>query len=159
MADRPVSFPEAQARRIAAATIAYEKDPYRQRGRHYKPPLDNDVGGFGNYVIRFQIQTMTSATRVALCQVTSVPYGMTRAELPGIDEALSTDLITFVDVADPTGCYFNEPAGGMVGRNGWAMYMQPQVEDVCNPSEYGILLPQWEVFSVCCGPAVCGDLG
>ena len=116
-------------------------------------------GVIGAYVIRFQIQTMTSATRVALCEVTSVPYGMTGPGLPGIDEALSTDLITFVDVGDPTGCYFNEPASQMVGRNGWAMYMQPLTDNVCNPAAYGVLVPQWEVFSVCCGPAVCGDLG
>ena len=113
-------------------------------------------GGFANYAIRFQITSYSPSIRTAECIVLSIPYGMIRADIPNIDEILSTDEQTVIHVADPNGCCFNEPSADLLGRAGWAQYMQPLIPDACSDSSY--LEPQWEALTLCCGFNGCEDI-
>ncbi len=119
-------------------------------------PVCSVGSGFANYVVRFQVTSYSPSIRTAECIVLSIPYGMTRDDIPGIDEILSTDEETVIHVADPNGCCFNEPSADLLGRAGWAQYMQPLIPDACSDSSY--LEPQWEALTLCCGFNGCEDI-
>jgi hypothetical protein len=117
---------------------------------------DQDAGeptcSGGGLIIRFHVTSADSETRSVLAEITSVPNGMTVDDMPGQDT-----LAGVVTVCDPNGCFFNEPSGELIGREGWAAYMQP-LEGQAEPcQEEGYEEPQWEVFSLCCPSGECEE--
>lgn len=71
------------------------------------------------------------------------------------DVAGLTPLGTVV-VCDPTCSFFNEPASNLLNRYGFAKYMQPLYQTICQPGYYPAA-PQWEVISLACAVnPVCG---
>lgn len=97
------------------------------------------------YQIAFQIVSLDESTRVALCTVIGIiGSNRTVADIPG-----QTGVSGVVDVCDFLGCFFNEPAADMTGREGFATWMTPLVTTQCQPDEYN-LEAQWVVTAVCC---------
>lgn len=147
------------AKRLASDRHLLARLTRNEVGKARRWPIPEDGGGSSDYTITFQIISMSSPSiRIALVSVLSVSNGLDPANLPGLDALLSNpaDDLYILEVADPLGCYFNEPAGLMVGRSGWAKYMTPIVLNVCQP--YGTFDPQWEVFALCCAEAECGEI-
>lgn len=115
-------------------------------------PSESDWIPFQNaggdcHEVRFQIVSADPTTRSALGEILSRPVGCSTvpdAELGG----------TIIEICDPAGCYFNEPAEEMTDRQGWARYMQPATVDNCQPDP-NYLVPQWEVFALCCAAPDC----
>lgn len=104
------------------------------------------------YTVRFFIDTYGEATRTAICFITSVEGGSDPLNMPGQG---TTPLE--IHVCDPTGCYFTESSGSILGRQGWAKWMRPLEPSVCQPepNECGEFNCQWEVFSICGALVVC----
>lgn len=107
-------------------------------------------GGSCN-TIRFRVGAVIAGTMSAICFIDAVDAGFTLADVP--DKA-NIELPGFpagenVIVCDPLCAFFNEPAGGLSDRYGWAKYMQPLVPNTCQPT-YAYLAPQWEVFALNC---------
>ena len=100
-------------------------------------------------MIRFQVLSADSTTRSALVQILGRPYGCGQNDLPGTDLGG-----TVAEVCDPAGCFFNEPDDQLIGRQGWARYIQPLTSTPCQPYQYN-LVPEWEVFSLCCAVNDC----
>ncbi len=94
--------------------------------------------------VRFQVVSADPSTRTALGEILSVPAGCVACDLPE-----TTLGCTVIDICDPAGCFFNEPNEQLTGRQGWARYMMPITENICQPDP-NYLVPQWEVFSLCC---------
>jgi len=88
---------------------------------------------------RFYIASSDSITQTALGVIIATPNGCQLCDLP---ETLLG--CTVIEIHDPSGCYFNEPADSLFNLEGWARYMQP-VSNTSYP-----IAPQWEVFSLCC---------
>jgi len=99
--------------------------------------------------IRFMIISTDQTTRSALVEIRGRPYGCGLGDLPGTDLGG-----TVAEVCDPAGCFFNEPPEQLMGREGWARYMMPVLPSPCSPYAYPIL-PEWEVFSLCCAERDC----
>lgn len=105
--------------------------------------------------IRFMIGSTISINLVE-AEVLAVPVGFTTADV--FDPVIFTDGVVTVNVYDPIGCFFNEPDGQLIGRQGWARLMVPAedsqgnvTQDPANP--YGVA--QWEVFALCCNTQGC----
>ena len=94
--------------------------------------------------MRFQVVSVDALTRSALVIILASPAGCSLCDLP--DTLLRC---TVAEVCDPQGCFFNEPNDRMIGREGWAKYMLPAVSTSCQLYPYA-LVPEWEVFSLCC---------
>jgi hypothetical protein len=110
-------------------------------------------GGSGKScnTVRFQILVADPLTRTALCVITARPYGCGVNDIPGT--LVSGQAI---EVCDPGGCFFNETNPPLVGREGWANYMMPvQGSTWCQQNPYYGMLPEWEVFSLCCATDAC----
>lgn len=106
--------------------------------------------GESMWIIRFAIAAMLPDTRSAIAEIRAVPPGFNRYDAPG--QILSG----VVTICDPHGCHFNETLGGLLGREGWAAYMQPYQSAGCQEDiaeEY--MVPQWEVFNLCCPTTPC----
>jgi hypothetical protein len=116
----------------------------RQVARHDRYPI---IGSGNCHTIRFEIVSSDPDTRTALVLIQARPVGC--SEVP--DSSLEG---TAVEVCDPQGCFFNEPTEEMTGRHGWAEYMKPTVENICQSDIYA-LENQWEVFSLCCPLSEC----
>jgi hypothetical protein len=102
--------------------------------------------------VRFQILVADPLTRTALCVITARPYGCSWSDIP----ATIFDMQA-IEVCDPGGCFFNEPNAKMIGREGWAKYMQPiGGASWCQGKRpyYGTQ-PEWEVYSLCCAVDSC----
>lgn len=99
--------------------------------------------------IRFNVLSFVPSTRTALCGITAVPNGFTTDDVP--DKVLGAS----VYVVDPVGCYFSEPSGELIGREGWARYMKPEYGHGGPGTAEGYEVPQWEVFALCCDPPAC----
>jgi hypothetical protein len=108
----------------------------------------------GGYTINFEVITLDAETRTALCTIRGVECGVDPTSLPGQD---ITPLE--VEICDPYGCYFNEPASTIIGRHGVAKWMLPLEATVCQPTpDYsGDFACQWEVQSICCPIAFCQE--
>ena len=111
------------------------------------------VGGSGGPSctrVRFQVIVSDSLTRTALCAIVSRPYGCGINDIPGtvIDGAA-------VEICDPAGCFFNDPNDLLQGREGWAEYMMPESGTTfCQDGSY-YLVPEWQVYSLCCATDTC----
>lgn len=99
------------------------------------------------HTVRFQIVSADPTTRTALGEVMARPVGCT-----DVPESMLGG--TVIDICDPQGCFFNEPNEALTDRQGWARYMQPVTENICQP-DLNYLVPQWEVFSLCCAIPDC----
>ena len=97
--------------------------------------------------VRFQVVSADPLTRTALGEILSRPVGCSTVP----DSVLGG---TVIEICDPAGCFFNEPGEELTDRQGWARYMQPAVVDTCQPDP-NYLVPQWEVFSLCCAAPDC----
>lgn len=100
--------------------------------------------------VRFQVIVSDSLTRTALCAIVSRPYGCGINDIPGtvIDGAA-------VEICDPAGCFFNDPNDLLQGREGWAEYMMPESGTTfCQDGSY-YLVPEWQVYSLCCATDTC----
>jgi hypothetical protein len=117
-------------------------------------PRGRKGGGSGRSTcttVRFQILVADPLTRTALCVITARPYGCGVNDIP--DTLVSGQAI---EVCDPGGCFFNETNPPLVGREGWASYMMPvQGSTWCQQNPYYGMLPEWEVFSLCCATDAC----
>lgn len=130
-----------------------------------------DTGGAGScHVIRFWVISVDEGTRTALVSVEAVQGGCSIADTPGIDPV---GFVAAVEVCDPSGCFFNEPSDDLEFRRGWAHYMTPVIDSVCDcdtgtgtatcDSRTGTgterdnapYTARWEVFSLCCETPVC----
>jgi len=105
------------------------------------------IGGGGNNCtnIRFQILVADAVTRTALCVILSRPYGCGIASVPNtVSDGYA------IEVCDPAGCFLNDPEEVLVGRDGWAHYMEPIPGSTwCQDGTYD-LQPEWQVYSLCC---------
>lgn len=109
-------------------------------------------GGRGGLTIRFRVITAHPESRSVTATIIAVPYGMTREEMPGQFVAGN------VFICDPNGCYFNETGGELLGRDGWAEYMQPLDGHAGPCQEYPYAPdPQWEVKALCCPLPGCDE--
>jgi hypothetical protein len=107
------------------------------------------------YTIRFRVITLDEESRTALCTITAVECGGSLSSMPGQDITPGE-----IEVCDPTGCFFNEPSGTILGRAGWAKWMTPLEPSVCQPDpDYftGEFACQWEVFAICCATVICRE--
>jgi len=103
-------------------------------------------GGGNNCTnIRFQILVADAVTRTALCVILSRPYGCGIASVPNtVSDGYA------IEVCDPAGCFLNDPEEVLVGRDGWAHYMEPIPGSTwCQDGTYE-LQPEWQVYSLCC---------
>lgn len=102
-------------------------------------------------IVRFQIVSADPSARTGFGEITARPAGC------GINDVPETSLGgTVIELCDPTGCFFAAPEEELTGRMGWAKYMQPVGEVVCQPGETNPV-PQWEVFALCCAVITCSD--
>jgi len=100
-------------------------------------------------IIRFKIESIVSSGVSALVKITARPCGMTE---------VSDEVSGEVTVYDPCGCFLNEPDADLIGRCGWAAYVDPTGIDATGTgtdnSETGtgtdIQQCRWEIFSLCC---------
>lgn len=102
-------------------------------------------GGTNCTNIRFQILVADAVTRTALCVILSRPYGCGIASVPNtVSDGYA------IEVCDPAGCFLNDPEEVLVGRDGWAHYMEPIPGSTwCQDGTYD-LQPEWQVYSLCC---------
>lgn len=101
-------------------------------------------------VVRFQVVSSDASQRTAIGEIRSRPACC------GIDDIPDTAAGgTVIHICDPGGCFFNEPNETLIGRMGWAKYMNA-IDEICDPES---LSPsrQWEVFSLCCQFPECGE--
>jgi hypothetical protein len=102
-------------------------------------------------IVRFIVLSSDPVTRTALGEIRARPFGC------GIDDVPDTSVGgTVIEICDPGGCYFAAPNEELIGRMGWAKYVQPIGEVVCQPGE-GSPVPQWEVLSLCCDMPACDE--
>jgi hypothetical protein len=94
-------------------------------------------------MIRFTIVSVDPSTRTALVAINARPNGCGQNDLPGTSLGG-----TVAEVYDPAGCFFNEPPEQLFARQGWARYMMPDAASLPYPYPP---VPEWEVFSLCCG--------
>ena len=104
-------------------------------------------GGGVSRRCRFQIEAFLPETRTAICSILAVLAGQSLEEQPGRDS------LGLIEICDPLGCDFNEIEEDLLGRRGWATYMQPLTPTICQPNYYEI--PQWEVDKLCCPEQSC----
>jgi hypothetical protein len=106
-------------------------------GRHWH--VNNSVGA----VIRFQILTVDCAICIATATVMSRPVGATTVE----GEAGGV-----VNVYDFSGCYLNAPSLDLIGKQGFAAFINGGAGDCgVDPLKNG----RWEIFSLCCAEEDC----
>jgi hypothetical protein len=115
---------------------------------------NNCGGATAGYTIRFEVISLDEESRTALCRITAVECGGNLSDMPGQDITPGE-----IEICDPSGCYFNEDSGTILGRQGWAKWMVPLTPSVCQPEpDYdGNFQCQWEVFSICCALVVCRE--
>jgi hypothetical protein len=109
-------------------------------------------------IIMFQIvELLTLADdfcgiAVARAAVLSRPVGVSSVPGEGYDgRVIVRDMTMTHDAVG--GCFFNEPPDQLIGRIGFAVYLESGVRSVCS-----IFDPkQWHCFSLCCLPEACGD--
>jgi len=106
-------------------------------------------GSTACHEVRFQVVSADPSTRTALGEILSRPPDCALGDIP---EATLGG--TVIEICDPMGCFFNEPNEELTGRQGWARYMMPVSENICQPDP-NYLVPQWEVFSLCCAVPDC----
>jgi hypothetical protein len=101
--------------------------------------------------LRFQVLVADPLTRTALCVITARPFGCGVNDIPStVSDGQA------VEVCDPGGCFFNETNPPLVGREGWAYYMIPvQGSTWCQSDPNVAIVPEWEVFSLCCATDAC----
>jgi len=77
--------------------------------------------------------------------ILSRPYGCGIASVPNtVSDGYA------IEVCDPAGCFLNDPEEVLVGRDGWAHYMEPIPGSTwCQDGTYD-LQPEWQVYSLCC---------
>lgn len=100
--------------------------------------------------MRFQIVEATPASRTAIVTPIAIPVGFALADLPEYEDIAPLA----IQVCDPSGCWLNEPAGSLVGRQGAARYVLPLETNLCQPTTYD-LGPHWEVQWLCCPTPEC----
>lgn len=115
-------------------------------------------GGTECNVVMFEIVSSDPSTRTALVEIKGRPNGCS-------DVPESTLGGTVLEVCDPQGCFLNEPNVQLTGRLGWARYMVPVGENICQPNAgtaSGTLLlspyAQWYVFQLCCRIPECSEI-
>lgn len=99
--------------------------------------------GGGTIIVRFRLEEPVfceACTASAL--VISRPSGM--SSVPGEDPYENLIVVT-----DMTGCFLNEPRDDLVGRYGYAAYMD-FTEGTNQPGCPGLENPGWEIISMCC---------
>jgi hypothetical protein len=104
------------------------------------------------YNIRFFIISADPLTRSVLAAIIAwSPANLSMADLPGQGNPPGV-----VNICDPHGCIFNEPAGELVGRTGTATWRQPDIGQAlpCQPAGYDTE-PQWEADTLCCPTPAC----
>ena len=76
--------------------------------------------------------------------------GYTESDVPGDLNTLAgiSPPLGVVEIFDSAGCYFDEPADELLGRNGYAHYLLPR-------DSYGE--PRWVVTSLCCRRLTCAE--
>lgn len=94
-------------------------------------------GGGGMQIVRFTIISASCSAKTAVVQIDGRPCGKSKVT----EETPSEQL----NVKDPNGCYLDEPDADLIGRTGWAAWIEDDYTGDCN----------WDVFDVCCDPNVC----
>lgn len=129
-------FNEDGFRRVVEATRRVLKTPSVGSQRRRQPPVLS--GGISTEVVMFVIDSYDYATGVAVCMV---EYGTSAGA--ATNEASDGT----IEVIDPMGCNFNESAGELAGRFGFAAYLYPR-EHVDSSRT-----PQWVCLGLCCPDA------
>jgi hypothetical protein len=106
-------------------------------GRHWH--VNNSVG----VVIRFQILTVDCAICIATATVMSRPVGVSSVR----DESAGV-----VDVFDFAGCFLNAPSQDLIGKQGFATYLDGGVGDCAVDPD---VVNRWEILSLCCAEEDC----
>ncbi len=118
--------------------------------------LSSPVGVF-NQRIRFQILSIDDCDNAAIVFITARPCGISKVP----EESAGR-----VRVYDSIGCFFDdEENSDLIGREGWASYMQPfdPVDSLCVGTGTGTdavtgtgtgtdVFCRWEVDELCCPP-------
>jgi hypothetical protein len=143
--DRPKADDENALRRQVEALSNIQGPGLKSFGNHYRRSTPPGSGGASCTRVRFQVVVADHVTRTALCAIVSRPYGCSESDIP--DTALDGAV---VEICDPAGCFFNDPNDEIEGREGWAEYMMPvSGSTFCQDGEY-VLVPEWQVYSLCC---------
>lgn len=117
------------------------------------PPTRKDVVDTASdmWIVRFKITDGSgSGTLTVYAEVYSVPNGKSLADVPEYGLVVPNA----IEICDPTGNVFNEPAAELLGRNGWAAYMQPLLPHSCDANNY-YNEPHWEVIQLFCPKPSC----
>jgi hypothetical protein len=104
-------------------------------------PFNGNGGGTG--IIRFSVLTVDCSICTGTGTVLSRPLGMptVQGEVAGV-----------VTVYDFAGCYLNAPSADLIGKQGFAAYIDGGVGDCgVDPDIVG----RWEIFSLCCAEEEC----
>jgi hypothetical protein len=142
----PRPFDDRSNQRIIRSVLRTEAmRPPPVRVQNLARLTDGSSGSPSCDTIRFSIGDNFS-DYTALVTVEAVPQGFTEADVPELNPGTHTLI-----VHDPLGCFLNEPVGTMLGRVGWAHYMQPLTAGYGEPDE-PYAGPVWEIFSLCCAP-------
>lgn len=103
-------------------------------------------------IIRFRIISNNPVTMIATVRIESKPVdGFVPGAYLAPDPDFPDETGLLVDVRDPSRCFLNEPNDCLVGRFGFAVYLDPSLNSGYPESD-----PQWEVFSLCCPVPACG---
>lgn len=107
--------------------------------------LGSNSGTTACDTVLFFAETVDATTRTVTASVIAVPEGCSLSDVRAKD---ASDLITVCDLA---GCVFDEPADNLQGRYGWAKYMKPLVDSVCQDYQD----PMWIAMLICCPTPDC----
>jgi len=108
-------------------------------GRHWHV----DAGVSSGAVIRFQLLTTDCSICIGTATVMSRPVG---------SDSVSGEVAGVVNVYDFAGCYLNAPALDLVGKQGFATFINGGVGD-CGVDP--LVTGRWEIFSLCCAEEDC----
>lgn len=101
----------------------------KQLARHSQYPI---LRTGASQLIEFTILSVDEANLTAVVQIDARTCGKT--------SVTGEDSYEQLTVNDPQGCHLNEPEGDLIGREGWAAYMENDYTGIC----------QWDIFSLCC---------
>lgn len=116
-------------------------------------PTWMDHGSGGVKIIRFQIIAVEASGK-ALCSALGTPPGS--ASIAALPE-VTTDGELYVH--DPAGCHFSEPGAELLGRQGYAVYLQSADCTTCDDYyDDGENISHWEVMFLCCRTDFCPEV-
>lgn len=100
--------------------------------------------------IRFSIVSAVDGSLSVFGSYDEWDVGYTENDVPGDLNTLAgiSPPLGVVEIFDTVGCYFDEPADELLGRNGYAHYLLPR-------DNYGE--PRWVVTSLCCRRLTCSE--